>query len=99
MDFQHPKTVDEAVDQIIREMPFDEKVRIARLSNDKLASLKLALMAYVQSELEESGINEDLRNSCIEVVCEELDEAGASTVIIDALWERLSKTHGLRLVG
>jgi len=98
MNFQLPKTVEEAVDQIIREMPLDEKVRIARLSKDKLASLKMALRVCVQSELEDSGINEDLRNSCMKAVGEELDEAGTSTMIIDALWDRLAKTHGLRVV-
>lgn len=93
-----PETVDEAVNHIISEMPLDEKVRIARLSKDELAPLKLAMRSYVQNKLNESIINEDLKKSCLEIVVEELDEAGASTVIIDALWERLVKTHALRVV-
>ena len=94
-----PKTVDEAVDRIISEMSLDERVRIARLSKDELFPMKLALRLYAQTRLEESGINEELKESCMAIVGEELDEAGASTVIIDALWERLTKSHGLRVVG
>ncbi len=99
MNSKSLKTVDEAVNHIITDMPLDEKVRIARLSREELASLKLTLRAYVHNRLEESGLNEELRESCMAVAGEEFDKDGTSAVIIDALWERLSKTHGLRLVG
>jgi ribosomal protein S13 len=98
MKYELSKTVNEAVDQIIEEMPLDERVRISRLSRDELAPLKHALRVYVQDRLEESEINEELKESCKEVVGEELDESGASAVIIDTLWERLKKSHRFRVV-
>ena len=57
-----------------------------RLSEEKVAPIKLALSIYFQNRLKESGINKSLKASCFEVVGKELDEVGASTVIIDALW-------------
>ncbi len=84
-----PKTVDEAVDQIIKEMSIDDTVKMSKLSEMELAPIKLALRAYVQQRLEESGINQDLKASCCEVAGKGLDEVGASTVIIDELWRKL----------
>ena len=46
-----PKTVDEAVDQIMSTMTFEERVKISRLSGQELAPLKLALSVYVQKKL------------------------------------------------
>lgn len=93
-----PDTVDEAVNDIISDMPLDERVRLARMTETELDPIKLAMRAYVQDQLEESGINEKLKASCCELVGRDLDEVGTSTVIIDDLWRRLRETHGLRVV-
>ena len=93
-----PESVDEAVGQIIAEMPLDERVKMARFSDQNLYVVKIAMMSYVREKLKESGINEALRKSCVEIAGRELDEVEASTVIIDELWERLKVSYGLRVV-
>ena len=76
-----PETVDEAVQEIVDDMPLDERVKIARMSESELAPLKLALRAYVQSQLEQSGINEKLKASCCEVAGKDLDEVPEKKLI------------------
>ena len=49
-----PKTVDEAVDQIIALMAFDAVVKISKLSEMELSPIKLALRIYVQNRLGEA---------------------------------------------
>ena len=68
-----PKTVEEAVDQIIDDLSLEERVRITRLSENELAPVKLAMVDYVQKRLKESGINEDLRKSCCAIAGKVLD--------------------------
>ncbi len=98
IDKSLPETVEEAVDDIINDMPLDERVKVARMSEREIAPLKLVLMEYVQTQLEESGINEKLKMSCCETAGKNLDEVGASTVIIDELWKRLRDSHSLKIV-
>ncbi len=68
------------------------------MSEREFAPLQLALIAYVYSQLEQSGINEKLKLSCCEIAGKKLDEVGASTVIIDELWKRLRNSHSLKVV-
>ncbi len=84
-----PKTVNEAVDQIIEVFSIDDVVKMSKLSEMELEPIKRAMRVYVEHRLDESGINEDLRASCCEVAGRELDEVEASTVIIDELWRKL----------
>jgi hypothetical protein len=93
-----PETVEEAVDEIIDDMPLDERVKVARMSERELAPLKLVLIKYVQSQLEQSGINKKLKKSCCDITGKNLDEIGASTVIIDELWKLLRESHRLKIV-
>ena len=81
-----PNTADEAVDQIIEEMSFDDVVKVSKLSELQLAPIKLVLRAYVRTVLKHLV----LIAYCCKVAGIELDEAGASTAIIDELWKKLN---------
>ena len=91
-------TVDEAVSGILATFSLADKVRIANMSVKELAPLKLGMIAYVQKKLDSCGINEALKEDCIKIAGENMDEAGASTVIIDQIWKKLKKTHRLRVL-
>lgn len=93
-----PGTVDEAVDDILSSLSLEERVRIANMTDRELAPLKLGLIAFVQKRLDTCGINEALKEDCIRISGDYLDECGASTVLIDQVWKKLRKTHRLRMV-
>ena len=54
-----PRTVEKAVDEILVTLSLEEKTRIANMTERELAPMKLALKVYVQSKLDEFGINEE----------------------------------------
>ena len=68
---QSPKhnlnTVDAVVEDIIAEMPLDDKVRTANLDQDGLLVLQLALGKYLRSLLENQSedVNKKLLKDCV----------------------------------
>lgn len=93
-----PETVEQAVDEILETLSLEERVRIANMTERELAPLKLGLIAFVQQKIDSCGINQALKKDCIRIAGMEMDEVGASTVIIDQMWKTLKKTHLLRVV-
>ena len=100
-DKYNPNTVDHIVNEIIAELPIDVKVRAANLDEDGLFVLKLRLGKYLwqlinnQTEI----VNEKLMADCIKQSGNEtFDEFEAATYILKEIWNRLRKTHRLRVV-
>lgn len=94
-----PKTVDEAVDQIIKEMPLQDKVRIANMKMEDLEPINLTLGIYIRDQLIQKDVNRELFESCCTVSGNDnLNESNAAFLIIEKLWEKLSETHKLRVV-
>ena len=84
---------------IINEMDLRDRSMLAHLSEDDLIPLQLTLGLYIKQQMEVWSVNESLKESCIQVCREEgLDESNPSMVIIKTVWERLRKTHKLRIV-
>ena len=52
-----PKTVDEAVDQIIAEMPLHDKVAVAKFTEEQNLILKHTLGTYLRNQLRHSAVN------------------------------------------
>ena len=94
-------TVDEVIDDIIAEMPLDDRVRTANLDEDGIAVAQLALGKYLRYLIENQSedVNEKLLRDCIKQSGNEtLDEAEAASYILKKLWNRLRETHKLRVV-
>jgi len=94
-------TVDVVVEDIIAEMPLDDRVRTANLDGDGLIVLQLALGKYLRYLLnnQSKDVNKKLLKDCIKKSGnKKLDEAEAAGYILKELWERLQETHKLRVV-
>jgi len=94
-----PKSVKEAVDRLISEMALKDKVIIANMTYDELVDLNSNFGAYIRNAFRLWSGNDELMESCRFVSKNKtLNVDGASFTIIDALWERLRKTHKLKVV-
>ena len=94
-----PKTVDEAVDRLIEELSLKDKTTLSNFSEDELINLHINLGAYIRNEFGLWFGNEDLMASCCKIAeMDKIHEDTASSIIIERLWERLKKTHRLRVV-
>ena len=94
-------TVDAVVEDIIAEMPLDDRVRTANLDEDGILVLQLALGKYLRSILDKQSedVNEQLLKDCIKQSGKEtLDKAEAPLYILKVLWNRLQETHKLKVV-
>jgi hypothetical protein len=94
-----PKTVDEAVDQIISGMTLEERVRMANFDREELRVINYSLSIFIRNQLFMKDINKELFESCrIISGNKNLNESTAAMVIIEKLWERLKETHRLRVI-
>jgi len=97
--FVPPKTVDEAVNQIVSVMPLKDRVRIARMKLTDLEPVYMTLGIFVRNKALQNKMNKELFESCRDVSGNDnLNEITASFVIIEKLWEKLRKSHKLRVV-
>ncbi|NQT68566.1 MAG: hypothetical protein HQ552_03195 [Desulfobacteraceae bacterium] len=95
----HTKTVDDAVELLITEMPLKDRATMANFTKDELAPLNMTLGIYIRNHLFQKGANSELLASCSHVSeNEHLSESDAAFVIIEKLWEKLRVTHRLRIV-
>jgi hypothetical protein len=100
-DRHNPNTVDHIVNEIISELPLDDRVRAANLDENGLVKLQLGLGKYLWYLIENQTeiVNEKLMADCIKQSGKEtLDEAEAAHYILKQIWRRLRETHRLRVV-
>jgi len=94
-----PKTVDEAVDQMITDMSLEERVRMASFDKEELRVINYSMSIFIRNQLFMKDINKELFESCRTVSGNKnLNEGTAALVIIEKLWEKLRKTYRLRVV-
>ena len=94
-----PKTVDEAAQEIIGDMDLRNKAALASLTEDELIPIQLSLGMYIKEKLKIWSVNTELEKSCIQACREEgLEESNPAMMIVKIIWERLKKTHKLRIV-
>ncbi len=94
-----PKTIHEAVDRLIMELTLKDKVLIANMTHDELMDLNSNLGAYIRNAFRLWSGNLELMESCKFVIKNKtIDADSASFAIIDILWEKLRKTHRLKVV-
>lgn len=92
-----PEIVDEAVNKLIAEMSLKDKVRLAGLSEDDLKNLHSSLELYIRNNYR-LWKDSKLLESCRELSGnKDLQADEASRFIIKQLWEKLKKTHRIRI--
>ena len=94
-----PKTVEEAVDRLINELPLKDKTTIANMAEDDLNALQTNLGHYIGSQFGIWSGNRELLDSC-EIVSDDVDlhPDFAPTIIIKELWKCLKEKYKLRVV-
>ncbi|MFC1857451.1 YpsA SLOG family protein [Thermodesulfobacteriota bacterium] len=94
-----PATVHEAVEQIISGLPLKERIIIANMTKGELGVLDPLLGEFIRNTFRLWSANEKLMASCrLYARKRAFDPDDAAFVIIEALWEKLRKTHKLRIV-
>ena len=94
-----PASVDEAVSQLIVDMPLKVRVSIANMEKEALESFNSTLGVSIQNRIFKNDVDGKLFASCLSVSGKDkLDGSGAAFVIIEKLWEKLQKTHRMRIV-
>jgi hypothetical protein len=94
-----PKTVDEAVDKLIKDLPLKDKTTIANMAEKDLMTLQFTLGSYIGSEFGVWTGNAELLYSCKRAAGDMLvDPDYAPIVIIEKLWKWLRESHRLRIV-
>lgn len=94
-----PTTVEEAVKRLIANMPLKFKVDLSRMAEGELINLHFTLGAFIRNQFMLWSGNEDLLNDCRKMSgITFMNPDDATAFIIGELWERLSKTHQLRVV-
>jgi len=94
-----PKTVDQAVDRLIDELPLKDKTTIANIAENDLTTLQFTLGTYIGREFGIWSGNRKLLDSCSVISHDvHLHPDFAPTVIIKELWQCLRETHKLRVV-
>ncbi len=92
-----PKTVGEAIERLLAEMPLKSKTAISRMGQEDATALHFTLGYYIQRRFGLWSGNDDLIASCRQLSGEpDLRQDEASALIIEELWKRLRETHVLR---
>jgi len=94
-----PKTVDEAVDQLLSDLDLKDKIKIATMNLDDLINLHTNLHMYLKNAFGLWSGNTELLASCRSISKEPIyNEDDATVVILGVLWQKLQETHTLRVV-
>jgi hypothetical protein len=94
-----PKTVDEAVERLISELPLKDRVAIAKMDRSALTVLHSAFVTQIREQYGFVTGNEELMASCRAVSGKnKFDMSKGPALIIDLMWARLRRTHAIRTV-
>jgi hypothetical protein len=94
-----PRTVDEAVERLIRELSLKDKTNIANMTENELMTLEFTLGSYIDSEFGIYTGNRQLRFSSKLLSGDvHLDPDSVKPLIIKELWKQLRESHKLRIV-
>jgi hypothetical protein len=95
-----PRTVSQAVDNLISELTFKEKSRLANHPASRLKDLRFTLGSYIQHNFKIGQENHEILASCRSVSNDEsLEAEEAAFLILKALWEKLqNQTNLIKIV-
>jgi len=96
---KQPKTVQEAIEKLISDLPLKDKMIIANMGKGDLIKLNANLGKYILDKFGLGSGNENLVESCLAQADYPLhDEDDAAAVIVKELWQNLRQTHKLRII-
>ena len=104
LDYFHPKTlprtVEEVVDLLYKDLPLRDRMIMSKLSEEELnLSVYLALAKSIRKEFGLYNGNEHLIASCRSYLGREYDSyEDPAMVIMKELWKKVRKSQSLRLV-
>jgi len=94
-----PKTVDEAVERLIEELPVKTRILIARMDETELGSLPFSLVRFMRERLDSWLDSDRLMESCKDVSGDDKMHVDyAPVLILRALWTRLRKDYGIQAI-
>jgi hypothetical protein len=94
-----PRSVDEAIDRLASVLPLKDKTTIANMAISELPNLHLTLGVYILNNFGLLSGNWELMKSCRSEANTALQhDEDAVGIIIKALWEKLQRTHKLRII-
>ena len=95
----YPRTVEDAVDRLLAELPFKNKAHIAKLEAPELELLHPTLGEHIVKEYGLRSKKGELIKDCrFMAKNKHLNKNDAAAMIIKELWKKLRKTHALRVV-
>ncbi|KPK25013.1 MAG: hypothetical protein AMJ70_00210 [Dehalococcoidia bacterium SG8_51_3] len=99
VDWNYPRTVDQAVERLISDLSLKDRVYVANLAREDLYLIHISLRSHIGQELGLWSGNKDLIESCrVMSGSPELRADQCPAVILEALWKKLRETHTLREV-
>lgn len=95
-----PTTVDEVVDLLHNDLSLRDKVIMAQLSEEELATtVYLAMAKIIRKEFGLYDGNTHLLESCCSYLGEKYDRyEDPAMVIVKELWAKVKRSHNLRLI-
>lgn len=94
-----PKTVEEAVGELIEDLPVKTRTRIAMMDEKELGSLPLSLVRHMREKLNSWLHSDQLMESCRSFSGDDdMHPDDAPLVILRALWTTLRKHYGIRII-
>lgn len=98
-EIDKPRTVEQAIERLLYEMPLKDRMNLARMRKDELAMIHPALAEFIVVRFGLGPGNPSLiKSCCFHARQKEMDVSQAAAILIRSLWERLQKTHSLRIV-
>ena len=96
---EQPRTLDDAVNRLIAELPFRERTKIGNMAEEDLQTLYPTFMPGIRDDFGLWDDNRTLLASCRTAVKDpQLHQDEAGPLIVRKLWEKLQKTYRLRMV-
>jgi hypothetical protein len=96
---RQPQSINEAVEQLISQIPLKDKATVANMSANELPGLYLTLGEFIMNNFGLLSDNYKLIESCrLESDGSFQHKEDAVAIIIKALWQKLRQTHKLRVV-
>ena len=96
---RRPQSINEAVEQLISQIPLKDKATVANMSANELPGLYLTLGEFIMNNFGLLSDNYKLIESCrLESDGSFQHKEDAVAIIIKALWQKLRQTHKLRVV-
>lgn len=94
-----PATAEDAIKQLISEMPLKAKTTIANMTEAELMTLHASLGRYITDKFALMSDNESLVNSCRFLSGDNhLHENDVAAFLIRQLWQKLRNTHRIRII-